>query len=103
MGEIKLNKTQRILVMGLPGAGKTYFAERLKKYLEEHYHPVNEMSFRQTIHSLSTSDRGFKVVVDRGERKVLISFDSALVDIEHSSWLKQVEKIVGLIQLYLLI
>lgn len=26
--------TQRILIMGLPGAGKTYFAERLKKYLE---------------------------------------------------------------------
>jgi len=27
--------TQRILIMGLPGSGKTYFAERLKKYLEE--------------------------------------------------------------------
>jgi len=26
---------QKILVMGLPGAGKTYFAEKLKKYLEE--------------------------------------------------------------------
>ena len=25
----------RILVMGLPGAGKTYFAERLKKYIED--------------------------------------------------------------------
>lgn len=25
----------KILVMGLPGAGKTYFAERLKKYLED--------------------------------------------------------------------
>lgn len=25
---------ERILIMGLPGAGKTYFAERLKKYLE---------------------------------------------------------------------
>ena len=29
-----MNKPQRILVMGLPGAGKTYFAERLKEYLE---------------------------------------------------------------------
>lgn len=28
--------TQKILIMGLPGSGKTYFAERLKKYLEEH-------------------------------------------------------------------
>ena len=27
---------QRILIMGLPGSGKTYFAERLKKYLEEY-------------------------------------------------------------------
>ena len=26
--------TQRILIMGLPGSGKTYFAQRLKKYLE---------------------------------------------------------------------
>ena len=26
---------QRILIMGLPGSGKTYFAGALKKYLEE--------------------------------------------------------------------
>jgi adenylylsulfate kinase len=26
---------KKILIMGLPGSGKTYFAERLKKYLEE--------------------------------------------------------------------
>lgn len=26
---------KRILIMGLPGAGKTYFAEKLKKYLED--------------------------------------------------------------------
>jgi len=26
----------KILIMGLPGAGKTYFAERLKNYLEKH-------------------------------------------------------------------
>jgi len=28
--------TKRILIMGLPGSGKTYFAERLKQYLESH-------------------------------------------------------------------
>jgi adenylylsulfate kinase len=28
--------TQKILIMGLPGSGKTYFAERLKRYLEQH-------------------------------------------------------------------
>jgi hypothetical protein len=27
---------KKILIMGLPGAGKTYFAERLKTYLESH-------------------------------------------------------------------
>jgi adenylylsulfate kinase len=27
---------KRILIMGLPGAGKTYFAERLKEYIETH-------------------------------------------------------------------
>jgi adenylylsulfate kinase len=27
---------QRILIMGLPGSGKTYFAEHLKTYLEKH-------------------------------------------------------------------
>jgi len=36
--------TQRILIMGLPGSGKTYFAERLKQYLESHLNPVNEHS-----------------------------------------------------------
>jgi len=28
--------SQRILIMGLPGAGKTYFAEKLKEWLERH-------------------------------------------------------------------
>jgi len=27
---------EKILIMGLPGSGKTYFAERLKKYMETH-------------------------------------------------------------------
>jgi phosphopantetheine adenylyltransferase len=36
--------TQRILIMGLPGSGKTYFAERLKKYLEQYSRPIDENS-----------------------------------------------------------
>jgi adenylylsulfate kinase len=31
-----MKQAQRILIMGLPGAGKTYLAEQLKKQLEEH-------------------------------------------------------------------
>lgn len=34
---------QKILIMGLPGAGKTYFAERLKKYLEDNAQPLVSM------------------------------------------------------------
>jgi len=54
-----------------------------------------EMSFRQTIHGLSRSDRGFMVQIDQGEKKVLISFDSSAVDIRHKKWLETVKKRVG--------
>jgi hypothetical protein len=56
----------------------------------------NEMSFRQTIHGGARSDRGFKVVIDRKERKILISFDAGSVDIRHKDWLESVKKRVGL-------
>ena len=64
--------------------------EKGKKY------PKNEMSFRQTIHGNSRSDRGFKVIIDRKERKILISFDAKTVDPRHKGWLKSVRKKVGL-------
>lgn len=54
------------------------------------------MSFRQTIHGQSRSDRGFKVIVDVSKRKVLISFDANSVNARHSDWLMSVEKRVGL-------
>ena len=41
-----MKQPQRILIMGLPGSGKTYFAERLKRYLESHMNPLNEHSLR---------------------------------------------------------
>lgn len=50
----------------------------------------NEMSFRQTISGRERSDRGFKVVVDRKTRRVLISFDPAAVNSRHKEWLKSV-------------
>lgn len=59
-------------------------------------YPKGEMSYRQTIHGNSPSDRGFKVVVDRKERKILISFDAKSVDLRHKSWLHLVKKRVGL-------
>ena len=62
-------------------------------------YPGNEMSFRQTIHGLSRSDRGFKVIVDRNEKKILISFDSGTVDNRHSEWLKSVKDRIGLDEL----
>lgn len=55
-----------------------------------------EMSFRQTIHGLSHSDRGFIVQIDRVARKVLISFDASKVSDRHAQWLKEVEQKVGL-------
>ena len=41
-----MKQPKRILIMGLPGSGKTYFAERLKRYLEDHIAPINEHSLR---------------------------------------------------------
>jgi hypothetical protein len=41
---------KKILIMGLPGAGKTYFAERLKQYLEDHskfFKPAENVSGTQ--------------------------------------------------------
>lgn len=62
-------------------------------------YPSGEMSFRQTIHGKSRSDRGFKVVIDRKERKILISFDAKSVDQKHKDWLKSVKKKTGLSEL----
>lgn len=75
--------------MLLPKYGWSH-KEAGKKYLKD------EMSFRQTIHGQSRSDRGFKVVIDRKERKVLISFDAKSVDMRHKEWLKILKKRVGL-------
>ncbi len=59
-------------------------------------YPKGEMSFHQTIPGKFGTDRGFKVVIDRKERKVLISFDSKRVDERHKKWLESVKKRIGL-------
>lgn len=59
-------------------------------------YPETEMSFRQTIHGLKTSDRGFKVIIDETNQKVLISFDSSSVSAKHCEWLSSVKTRIGL-------
>jgi len=59
----------------------------------------DEMSFRQTISANQRSDRGFTVVVERNENKVMISFDSSKVDQRHSEWKASVKERVGLEEL----
>jgi len=62
-------------------------------------YPKGEMSFRQTIHGNACSDRGFKVIIDRKEKKILVSFNLKCVDKKHKAWLKNVKKRVGLNEL----
>ena len=59
-------------------------------------YPANEMSFRQTVSGKDYSDRGFKVVIDRINKKILISFNASKVSIENAAWLKSVERRIGL-------
>ena len=44
-----MTQSKRILIMGLPGSGKTYFAERLKKYLEDNSN-VQTMPVERMLH-----------------------------------------------------
>lgn len=62
-------------------------------------YPDDEMSFRQTIHGARRSDRGFGVALNRRQKKVEISFDSASVDSRHSDWLESVKTRIGLSEL----
>lgn len=59
-------------------------------------YPETEMSFRQTISGAGYSDRGFKVVVNRDEKKVEITFNADKIDERHADWKKSVEERVGL-------
>lgn len=52
----------RILIMGLPGAGKTYFAERLKKYLEDNSNLDTMPLWRMA--QFETTPHGYQSKVD---------------------------------------
>lgn len=54
--------TSKILIMGLPGSGKTYFAERLKKYLET-FSDITTMSSDRLL-SLESPPRDWHAKVD---------------------------------------
>lgn len=62
-------------------------------------YPAEEMSFRQTISGAGRSDRGFTVVINKTERKVLISFDATTVLEKHRLWLNSVKDRAGLSEL----
>lgn len=62
-------------------------------------YPPAEMSFRQTVTGTGYSDRGFKVVVDKTQAKVLISFNFESVDTKHDKWLASVTGNIGLHEL----
>lgn len=60
-------------------------------------YPADEMSFRQTISGLVYSDRGFKVIVNRDEKKIEISFNADAIDeSKHGEWKQSVSDRVGL-------
>ena len=59
-------------------------------------YPAGEMSFRQTIYGQARSDRGFMVVIDRAQQKVLSSFDAGSVQPRHGEWLASVGERGGL-------
>ena len=58
-------------------------------------YPESEMSFRQTINCVNRSDRGFGVVMDRTQGKVMISFDYRSVSPRHTDWLESVRGRAG--------
>ena len=68
----------------------------LPRYGWQHQSIPGERSFRQTINAVHRSDRGFKIVVDRMTRKVLVSFDATAVAEHHAEWLASVEDAAGL-------
>lgn len=62
-------------------------------------HPLEELSFRQTINGVSRSDRGFMIKVDKDQRKIVVSFDARKVHSRHNDWLSSVNDRVGLEEL----
>jgi len=62
-------------------------------------YPVNEMSFRSTTSATMFTNRGFRILVDRDQKKVRFIFDPTQTDSsnpEIAQWLNSVEDRIGL-------
>lgn len=58
-------------------------------------YPESELSFRQTISGDTFTDRGFRIVIDSEQQRVVLSFNSSRVSARHTEWLRSVEARVG--------
>jgi hypothetical protein len=56
----------------------------------------DEQSFRQTLNAAQFTDRGFRILVDRADERVLVEFDATRVADRHNEWLTTVRERVGL-------
>lgn len=62
-------------------------------------YPSGEMSFRSTTSATCYTNRGFKIVIDRSQKKLRLIFDHRQADRnvpEICSWLQSIEKRIGL-------
>lgn len=57
--------------------------------------PSSEMSFRMTMYATRKTDRGFGLLIDDQNEKIVMSFDQSVVDSRHASWLSKVKKRAG--------
>jgi len=98
-------KTQRISTTSLttlfhmePSPRAIRFVPKvfLPLYGWKHESIQGEMSFRQTINGQNYTDRGFKIIIDYKNERVLISFNVDFVSARHSGWLKSVKRRTGL-------
>jgi len=60
---------------------------------------VDERSFRQTLSAKIFSDRGFGVLLDKTQRKIVISFDASKIAERHAQWQQFVRQGIGFNQI----
>lgn len=70
-----------------------------KRVVKEDVFALCAFSSHSAALGIGRSDRGFMVIINREERKILISFDYQSVSRRHNDWLKSVELKTGLDEL----